>query len=201
MTSSAPQASTEPAAHDRALLTDFLTRCTNALADRRGEDDAVLSILRDQLEATLTAQEAPGPLPLSWTGMVTQPGTRPGPTVVHLTDSTEGAYALHLDDDLCEAFGLLLTEPSDPDEVAAEDADYDEPDAPLREDETADTLFSYLVNESGQWRSGTAHQVPARSEPEVLDYLLAHGPLRPHEIQALITAIRLLHPERFGPAT
>lgn len=201
MASNAPQASTEPAAHARALLTDFLNRCTNALADRRDEDDAVLSILRDQMEATLTAQEAPEPLPLSWTGLVTQPGTPPGPTVVHLTDSTERAYALRLDDDLREALGLLLTEPSDPDEVAAENADYDEPDAPLLEDETADTLFNYLVNESDQWRSGTAHQVHTRPEPEALDHLLAHGPLRPHENQALITAIRLLHPERFGPAT
>ncbi|MFI9772205.1 hypothetical protein ACIHJG_35885 [Streptomyces sp. NPDC052415] len=165
MTSSAPQAGTEPAAQDRALLTDFLTRCTDALADRRGEDDAVLSILRDQMEATLTAQETPEPLSLSWTGMVTQPSTQPGPTVIHLTNATEGAYELHLDDDLREALGLLLTEPSDPDEVAAENADLDEPDAPLLEDETAHTLFNYLVNESDQWRSGTAHQVHARPEP------------------------------------
>ncbi|MFF9206669.1 hypothetical protein ACF1AE_33810 [Streptomyces sp. NPDC014986] len=198
MAAKAPQASTQSAAHDRALLTDFLNRCINALVDWGGEDDAVLSILRDQMEATLSAQKAHDPLPLSWTGLVTQPGTRPGPTVVHLTDSTEGAYALRLDDDLSEALGLLLTEPSDPGEVA-ENADYDEPDALLLEDETADTLFSYLVIESDARRSGTAHQVHARSEPEGLNYLLAHGPLRPHGNKALITAIRLLHPERFGP--
>ncbi|WP_440581057.1 hypothetical protein [Streptomyces sp. PT19] len=133
--------------------------------------------------------------------MVTQPGTRPGPTDVHLTDSAERAYALRLDDDLREALGLLLAEPSDPAEVAAESAGYEEPDAPLLEDETADTPFSYLVNEADQWRTGTAYQVHARAEPEALDYLLAHGPLRPRENQALITAIQLLHPERIGPAT
>ncbi|MEU3877659.1 hypothetical protein [Streptomyces sp. NPDC029704] len=38
----------------------------------------------------------------------------------------------------------------------------------------------------------------ALTEPEALNYLLARGPLCPH--RALITAIRLLHPERFGPA-
>ncbi|MFF3957395.1 hypothetical protein ACFYY1_29900 [Streptomyces sp. NPDC001890] len=201
MASNAPLASSaELAAHDRAVLTDFLDRCTTAMSDQCGRNDAVLAILRDQLEATVTDETAPAPLALSWTGQVTAPGTQPGPTAVHLIDSTEGAYSLHLDDELREALGLLLIDPSDPDEVAAENDDYDEEDGPLLEDATADALFSYLVSESDEWKSGTAHQVHARSEPEGLDYLLVHGPLRPDENKALITAIRLLHPERFGPA-
>lgn len=202
MASHAPLASrTELAAHDRALLTDFFNRCTTALADHRGEDDAVLRFLRNQMEATLTDREALEPLALSWTRQVTHPGTQPGPTVVHLTDSTGGVYALRLDDELREALGLMLIDPPDPEEVAAENADCDEPDGPRLEDETADALFSYLVSESDEWQSGTAHQVHARAEPDALDYLLSHGPLRRHESKALITAIRLLHPERFGPAT
>jgi hypothetical protein len=95
--------------------------------------------------------------------------------------------------------GLMLIEPPDPDEVAAENADC-EPEGPLLEDETAAALFTYLVNESDEWQSGTAHRMSTLTEPEALDYLLARGPLRPHENRALITAIRLLHPERFGPA-
>ncbi|MGP4004659.1 hypothetical protein [Streptomyces sp. 8N706] len=65
---------------------------------------------------------------------------------------------------------------------------------------TADELFSYLVNEADQWQAGTAHEVHHRSEPAALDYLLAHGPMRPHETQTIVTAIRLLDPDRFGPA-
>ncbi|MGC5263916.1 hypothetical protein ACPXCO_23140 [Streptomyces cyaneofuscatus] len=192
--------STELAAHDRALLTGFLDRCTTAISDMCGRNDAILTILRTELESTLTDQRAPEPLALSWTGQVTAPGTQPGPTVVHLTDSADGAYGLRLDDDLREALGLLLIDPSDPDEVTAENGECDEQDGPPLEDETADKLFSYLVSESDGWQSGSAHQVYIRSEPEGLDYLLAHGPLRPEENKALITAIRLLHPERFGPA-
>lgn len=199
MASNAPLHSrTELAAHDRALLTDFFNRCTTALADR---EDSVLSILSDQLEATLAELEAPEHLALFWTERVTHPGTQPGPTAVHLTDSSGCAYALRLDDELREALGMMLVDPPDPDEVEAENADCDEQDGPLLEDETADALFSYLVNESDEWQSGTAHQVQARSDPDALDYLLAHGPLRADENKALITAIRLLHPERFGPAT
>ncbi|MFH0245967.1 hypothetical protein ACGRHY_26935 [Streptomyces sp. HK10] len=191
-------ATTELAAHGRALLTDFLRRCTTALAGQDGAEARVLSLLRDQLEATLREQRVP-PV-LSWTGHVTHPGTQPDPTVVHLTDSAACEYALHLDDNPREILGLMLIEPPDPDEVAAENADCDEPDGPLLEDETAAALFTYLVNESEDWQSGTAHQVAALTEPEALDYLLARGPLRPHENRALITAIRLLHPERFGHA-
>jgi hypothetical protein len=199
MASNAPLHSrTELAAHDRALLTDFFNRCTTALADR---EDSVLSILRDQMEATLAELEAPEHLALSWTERVTHPGTQPGPTVVHLTDTSGCAYALRLDDELREALGMMLVDPPDPDEVAAENADCDEQDGPLLEDVTDEALFSYLVNESDEWQSGTAHQVHARSAPDALDYLLAHGPLRADENKALITAIRLLHPERFGPAT
>ncbi|MFJ5952622.1 hypothetical protein [Streptomyces noursei] len=189
---------TELAAHDRALLTDFLNRCTTALVDRRGADASVLSILRDQMEATLCEQRV---LPvLSWTEHVTHPGTQPGPTVIHLTDSTAGEYVLHLDDNLRGVLGQMLIEPPDPDEVAAENADGDEPDGSLSEDETAAALFAYLVNESEDWQPGTAHQVSTLTEPEALDYLLECGPLRPHENRALITAVRLLDPERFGPA-
>lgn len=188
---------TELAAHDRALLTDFFNRCTTALAGQRGAGARVLSILRDQMEATLREQRVP-PV-LSWTEHVTHPGTQPGPTVIHLTDSTAGAYTLHLDDNLREVLGLMLIEPPDPDEVAAENADC-EPEGPLLEDETAAALFTYLVNESDEWQSGTAHRMSTLTEQEALDYLLARGPLRPHENRALITAIRLLHPERFGPA-
>lgn len=201
MASNASLASgTELAAHHRALLTDFFNRCTTALADQRSED-TVLSILRDQLEAALAEREAPEDLALSWTCEVTHPGTQPGPTVVHLTDSIGCAYALHLDDELREALGLMLIDPPDPDEVAAENADYDEQDGPLLEDETADALFNILVSESDERQSGTAHQVHARSDSDALNYLLAHGPLRTHENKALVTAIRLLHPDRFGPAT
>lgn len=191
---------TELAAHDRALLTDFVNRCTTALAGQRGEDSA-LSVLRDQMEASLAPTEAHEGLALFWTERVTHPGTQPGPTVVHLADSVGCAYALRLDDEPREALGLMLTDPPDPDEVAAENADCDSPDGPHLEDETADALFNYLVNESDEWQSGTARKVHARSDPDALDYLLAHGPLRPHENKALINAIRLLHPERFGPAT
>ncbi|MFE9252845.1 hypothetical protein [Streptomyces sp. NPDC007088] len=187
------------AAHNRALLTDFINRCTTVTTCQRSEE-SLLGILRDQMEATLAELEAPEEQHLSWTGEVSLPGKQPGPTVVRLTDSLGHAYALGLDEDLREALGLLLVEPSDPDEVAAENADYDEQDGPLLEDETAEALFSYLVSESEEWQSGAAHQIHARSEPEALDYLLAHGPLRPDETKTLVTAIRLLHPDRFGPA-
>lgn len=148
---------------------------------------------------SLTDQN-PQPVPLSWTGLVTAPGTDPGPTTVHLIDDMDGTYALRLNDDLREALGQLLTEPSDPDEVAAENGDYEEEDTPLIEDVTAEALYSYLISECEERQSGTAHQVHALPEPEGLDYLLAHGPLRPEDNKTLITAIRLLHPERFGPA-
>ncbi|MFF7117424.1 hypothetical protein ACFY91_34650 [Streptomyces albogriseolus] len=198
MGSSNSYPTTYPGAHDRALLADLLNRCTSALAARHGAGASVLSILRDQMEAILHEQRVP--LVLSWTEHVTHPGTQPGPTVIHLTDSTAGAYALHLDDNLREVLGLMLIEPPDPYEVAAENADCEEPDGPLLEEETAAALFTYLVNESEAWQSGTAHHVSTLTEPEALDYLLARGPLRPHENRALITAVRLLHPERFGPA-
>ncbi|MGW6145695.1 hypothetical protein [Streptomyces sp. NPDC055140] len=201
MASNAPLTSAELAAHDRALLTEFLHRCATPLGDRRRGGNAVLSILRDQLEAALTAQGAPEPLALSWTRLVTAPGKEPGPTIVHLTDSAEGAYELRLDDELREALGLVLIDPSDPDEVAAENADYDESEPPPLEDQTAEALFSYLVSESEAWQCGTAQLVHDLTEPEGLDYLLAHGPLRIDENKALITAIRLLDPERFGPAS
>ncbi|MET7487090.1 hypothetical protein [Streptomyces sp. NPDC005538] len=158
--------------HDRALLTDFVRRYTTALAER---EDSVLSALRDQLEATLAQLEAPEQVALSWTGQVTHPGTQPGQTVVHLTDSSGCAYALRLDDELREALGLTLIDPSDPDEVAAENADCDEQDGPFLEDKTAAALFNYLVNESDERQYGTAHQVHARSDPDALDYLLARG--------------------------
>ncbi|MFB6985555.1 hypothetical protein [Streptomyces sp. NPDC056304] len=155
---------------------------------------------REGQTPSLTDQD-PQPVPLSWTRLVTFPGADPGPTTVHLIDDTDGTYALRLDDDLREALGQLLTEPSDPDEVAAENGDYDEEeDTPLIEDVTAEALYSYLISESEEWQSGTAHQVHALPEPASLDYLLTHGPLRPEENKTLITAIRLLHPERFGPA-
>ncbi|MFI5864761.1 hypothetical protein [Streptomyces sp. NPDC051546] len=189
---------TNPAARDRALLTDFLSRCTTALTSPRGADARILSTLHDQVEATLREQRMP--LALVWTELVTHLGTQPGPTVVHLTDAMAGDYELHLDDNLREVLGLMLIEPPDPDEVAAENDDSHEPDGPLLEDQTAAALFTYLIDKSVESRAGAAHQVKARSEPEALDYLLAHGPLRPQETQALITAIRLLHPERFGPA-
>ncbi|MGW3391918.1 hypothetical protein [Streptomyces cinereoruber] len=189
---------TEPAAHGRGLLTAFLRRCTTALAGQNVADARVLNILRDQLEATLREQQV-RPV-LTWTEHVTHPGTQPGPTVVHLTDPAAGEYVLHLDDNLREALGLMLIEPPDPEEVAAENADYDEPDGPLLEDETAAALFTYLVSESDDRQPGTAHKVAALTEPEALDYLLGRGPLRPHENRALITAIRLLYPERFGSA-
>ncbi|WP_331732106.1 hypothetical protein OG613_47455 (plasmid) [Streptomyces sp. NBC_00015] len=199
MASNAPLASrTDLAADARALLTEFVNRCTTALASCEGP---ALSILRDQMEATLAELEAPEELDLSWTGGVTHPGMQPGPTVVDLIDSRRRAYALRLDDEMRDALGMMLVDPPDPDEVAAENADCDEQDGPLLEDVTAEALFSYLVNESDAWRSGTAHQVHARSDPDALDYLLARGPLRADENKALITAIRLLHPERFGPAT
>ncbi|MEU5199011.1 hypothetical protein AB0G86_34070 [Streptomyces scabiei] len=198
MASKTPLASRmDLAARDRALLTDFVNRCTAALASR---EVSVLSILRDQMEATLAELEAPEHLALSWTEQVTHPGTQPGPTVVHLTDSSGYAYALRLDDERREALGMMLVDPPDPDEVAAENADCDEQDGPTLEDETAEALFSYLVNESDEWQSGTAHQVRALNAPDALDYLLAHGPLRA-ENKTLIIAIRLLHPERFGPVT
>ncbi|MFH8257856.1 hypothetical protein [Streptomyces roseolus] len=199
MGSNSPHTATsESAAHGRGLLTDYLRRCTTALAGQDAGDVRVLNILRDQMEAVLREQQV---LPvLSWTGHVTHPGTQPGPTVVYLTDSAADEYALHLNDDLREALGLMLIEPPDPDEVAAENADCDEPDGPLPEDETAAALFTYLVDESEDRQPGAAHQVATLTEPEALDYLLARGPLRPHENRALITAIRRLHPERFGPA-
>jgi hypothetical protein len=185
---------TEPAAQDRLLLTDFINRCTTALAAQRAADSTVLGILRDQMEATLREQRVP-PV-LSWTEHVTHPGTQPGPTVIHLADSTAREYALHLDDNLREVLGLMLIEPPDPDEVAAENADC-EPDGSMLEDETAAALFTYLVDESDARQSGTAHRMSTLTEPEALDYLLACGPLRPHENRALVTAIRLLDPERF----
>lgn len=146
------------------------------------------------------AELEPEGLALSWTGGVTHPGTQPGPTAVHLTDSTGCAYTLSLDDELREALGLTLIDPSDPDEVAAENAHNDEQDGPFLEDKTADALFGYLINESDEWESGTAEQVHALSDSDTLDYLLALGPLRPDESKVLVTAIRLLHPDRFGPA-
>lgn len=94
----------------------------------------------------------------------------------------------------------MLIEPPDPDEVAAKNADCDEPDGPLLdEDETAAALFTYLVNESDDWQSGAAHQVAALTEPEALGYLLARGPLRPHENRALITAFGSCIPSASAP--
>ncbi|MFD7866977.1 hypothetical protein [Streptomyces sp. NPDC059783] len=186
----------EPDVHGRGLLTDYVRRCTAALAGQDFGDVCVLNILRDQMEAVLREQQG---LPvLSWTGHVAHPGTHPGPTVVYLTDSAADKHALHLDDDLREALGLMLIEPPDPDEVAAENADGVEPDGPLLEDETAAALFTYLVDESEDRQPGAAHQVATLTEPEALDYLLARHPLRSYENGALVTAIRLLNPERFG---
>lgn len=100
------------AAHDRVLLTDFFNRCTTALVGQGGAGARILSILRDRMEATLREQRVP-PV-LSWTEHVTHPGTQPGPTVIHLPDSTAGEYTLHLDDHLREVPGLMLIEPPDP---------------------------------------------------------------------------------------
>jgi hypothetical protein len=149
-----PASSAELAAHDRALLTDFVNRCTTNLADL---EDRVLSILRDQLAATLARLEAPEHLSLSWTRQVTHPGTQPGPTVVHLADSSGCAYALRLDDELREALGLMLIDPSDPDEVAAENADCDEQDGPFLEEATSDALFHYLVSTNPTHGSPAPH--------------------------------------------
>jgi hypothetical protein len=68
---------TELAAHDRALLTDFFNRCTTALAGQRGAGARVLSILRDQMEATLREQRVPPAL--SWTEPSPTPAHNPAP--------------------------------------------------------------------------------------------------------------------------
>ncbi|AVZ71019.1 hypothetical protein SLUN_00860 [Streptomyces lunaelactis] len=73
-------------------------------------------------------------------------------------------------------------------------------DLPLAK-KTADELFAYLLAEADEWEAGTADQVHGRNDPDALDYLLTHGPLRDHETKTLVTAIRLLDPDRFGPAT
>ncbi|WP_327411352.1 hypothetical protein OG458_42200 (plasmid) [Streptomyces sp. NBC_01281] len=157
-----------------------------------------ISERREDRSFTPTNRTTSPPLTLSWTGLVTAPGAHSDITVVGLVDEQGGTHHLELDDDRREALGMVLIDPSDPDEVAAENDDTTPADEPALEDETAYGLFHHLLTEAEQRQPTFAHQVRDLSEPDCLDYLLTHGPLDPQTNKVLITAIRLLDPERFG---
>lgn len=64
--------------------------------------------------------------------------------------------------------------------------------------EGAHRLWGFLVSEANE-RGDVSDVVFDGPEPEAADWLLANSPLYTEDTRALVTAIRLLDPHRFGP--
>jgi hypothetical protein len=110
--------------HEAALLADFVDRCATALSGCCGECDIAVTTIRGCLTATLDGQSVPERTALRWAEQVDHPHDPAEDTVVHCTDAKGRPYALALTDDQRENLGGMLSDPPDPDEVAAEnDAD------------------------------------------------------------------------------